>query len=393
MTPGGPPGRRILANLHCEDEWAGGRRTLGKAALSTAAAAGTLLRAFAREGDRLWLPAPVDPGRMAAVPGLPVPEIETGPLAALPPAGAVLTWGATSTVILSEAKDLGGGALSREAGEGWGGGPLHDLLWHLPPPPPEVASAVHHRGFCLRVAESLGFALPGARMVASLADLETLLAAPGAPRSWVVKAPLSAAGRDRYVGREGVCLDDPAARRAVAGLFRRFGRLLFEPWMERTDDFGCAALLLPDGELRVVSFHRQLVDRRGQFLGIELAASFAGLEGLSEEERGRMETALSGVAEALREAGYHGPFGIDAWQYRSANGSLVLHPLGEINARMTFGLVARALVDRLREPLELAGTVRLRFGREVPRGAGVVALLHPGGEPPMAAWIEPAGAA
>ncbi|HSN86858.1 MAG TPA: hypothetical protein VL025_08875, partial [Thermoanaerobaculia bacterium] len=96
MTADAPPARRILGNLFCEDEWAGGRRTPARAALSTAAAAGTLLRAFAREGDRLWLPAPVDPGRMAEVPGLVVPEVETGPLAGLVGVGEVLVWGATA---------------------------------------------------------------------------------------------------------------------------------------------------------------------------------------------------------------------------------------------------------------------------------------------------------
>jgi hypothetical protein len=389
LTADGTQERWILGNLFCEDEWAVGRRTLPRSALSTAAGAGTLLRVFAQPGDRLWLPAPVDPGRMAEVPGLPKVEIAAWPLAALPPVETLLAWGETPEV-----------AACREGPQAWGGAfvPLHELLWHLPPPAPAVAATVHHRAFCLRVAEGLGFALPGARMVETLADLESLLAGSEAPRSWVVKAPLSAAGRDRHIGRDGMGLGDPAARRGVEGLFRRFGPLLFEPWMERTDDFGCTAILLPDGGLRVTGFHRQLVDRRGQFVGIELGACFKslGFAGLTEEERSRMETAISGVASALREVGYRGPFGIDAWRYLEPDGSPVFHPIGEINARMTFGLVARALVDRLREPLGLTGSVRLRFGREVPSAPGVVPLLLPGGEvgqPPLAAWIEPAGAA
>ena len=48
------------------------------------------------------------------------------------------------------------------------------------------------------------------------------------------------------------------------------------------------------------------------------------------------------IAEALRQAGYLGPFGIDAWHWRRPDGTVVFHPLGEINARMTFGLVEHA---------------------------------------------------
>jgi hypothetical protein len=234
--------------------------------------------------------------------------------------------------------------------------PLHDLLWTVPTAPPSVAAAVHHRAFILRI----GFALPGARMVESIADLE------GVQGRWVIKAPLSASGRDRYIHREG-----EKDRSRITRLFERHGPLLFEPWMERTEDFGVAALLLPS-ETRVVSFHRLRVDRRGQFTGIDLMAGVPP-EPLAE--------AVDAVARALRTAGYLGPFGIDAWRYRRPDGSIAWNPLGEINARMTFGLVARALAERL----GLAG-VRLTFGREIPDGA--IPLLLPGRDGSGAAWLS-----
>jgi hypothetical protein len=321
---------------------------------------------------------------MVDVEGLPRPILETGPLKALPPADPILAWGETPKVSLSR---RGGGALSREAGEGRGGGPLHYRLWTLEPPRPEAAAAVHHRAFCLHLAESLNLALPGARLVESLPDLDRLLAAPGAPRAWVVKAPLSAAGRDRYVERNGPDLTDPAGRRAIAGLFARLGNLLFEPWMDRTADFGCSVLLGGDGAFEVVSFHAQAVDRRGQFAGIELGSQFQGFAGLDGEEEDRMRTAIEGTARALAAAGYRGPFGIDAWRYRTGEGT-TFHPLGEINARLTFGLVARALVDRLREPLGLApkDRVRLAFGRALPETG--LPLVTPGRDGGLAIWLE-----
>jgi hypothetical protein len=196
-------------------------------------------------------------------------------------------------------------------------------------------------------------------MVASLGELDGIL--PSFPSAWVVKAPLSASGRSRYIERKGPLLSDPKSRRTVERLFETHGPLLFEPWMERTADFGCSALLTESG-LRIVGFHRQVVDIKGQFAGIELPAKMP--EGMGE--------VVEGVGQALRRAGYVGPFGIDAWSYGNT-----FNPLGEINARMTFGLVAWALAERL--GIE---RLRLRFGAEAP--AGAIPLLA--GSP--SAWIE-----
>ena len=326
--------RAILANLLCEDELA--RRTPSRETLQTVSGLATLLRVFAREGDRIWTPAPVDPERVLPVPGLPI--LESGPIE---PADELLAWCETpqATALRKQrtiASDL----------------PLHEMLWHLPVPSPAIVAKVHHRAFHLQVAEELGCALPGARMVAGLSDLE------GVPGPWVVKAPYSASGRARYIHREASLLSNPKSRRTVERLFELHGPLLFEPWMERTADFGCSALLT-ESELRIVGFHRQMVDIKGQFAGIELPAEVP-------------EMPVEGIAEALRREGYVGPFGIDAWSYKNA-----FNPLGEINARMTFGLVAWALAERLG-----IDRLRLRFGTEAPSGA--IRLLA--GSP--SAWIE-----
>src|SRR5947209_13181048 len=325
------PGRRILANLLWEDDLARRRTTPSRAVLATVSGLATLLRAFAQEGDHLWTPAPVDPERVLEAPGLPRPILESGPLHELPPVDEVLAWGATSA----------------------------------------IAAAVHHRAFCLQVAEDLGCALPGAQMLESLAGLDRVLSSSRAPRSWVVKAPLSASGRERYIERMGPEISSPRSRRTVEHLFERHGPLLFEPWMDRTADFGVAALLTESG-LRIVGIHGQRVDAKGQFAGIDLQPV------LSEAERDRLLETVEAVAAALRRAGYAGPFGIDAWRNRQDGGEEILHPLGEINARMTFGLVAWTLAGRVE------GAVRLLFGRDLPEAhpesAKVLPLLAPGGQ-------------
>lgn len=316
--------RRILGNLLGEDDLAGRRGTPPRSVLDKAARMATLLRIFAREGDRLWLPVPLEEG-LPEIPGLPTPVLETGPLRDLPSAAEVLAWCETPEAAAHRVQLRA--PVSRDA-------PLHELLWKLPIPSPAVVARVHDRAFCLQVARDLGCALPGARMVESMPDLDD------APPGWVVKASLSAAGRDRCIERSD--FSDPKARRTVERLFERHGPLLFEPWMDRTADYGVSALLTSE-ETRIVGVHRQRVDRKGQFSGIDLESP------IPPEIRDRLtETALA-VGGALRREGYAGPFGIDAWEYLS-NGATVLHPLGEINARMTFGLVAWAWSERLGRP-------------------------------------------
>jgi hypothetical protein len=308
--------RRILANLLCENELAGRRASPPRAVLETVARMAPLLRVFAREGDRLWSPAPG-------------PDLESDPLRALPPADEVLAWCETSSALEHR------GGPRRPAAIDWDA-PLHDLVWQLPTPSPDVVAAVHHRAFHLQVAQSIGCALPGARMVESLPELDRLLRE--APPAWVLKAPLSASGRSRFIEKSGSALTDPKARRTVERLFDHHGPLLFEPWMDRTEDFGVSALLGP--ELKIVGIHGQKIDRKGQFVEIDLHPA------ISPQDRNRLLETTEAVAESLRNAGYVGPFGIDAWGYRTATGT-VLNPLGEINARMTFGLVAWARRGRL----------------------------------------------
>jgi hypothetical protein len=89
---GAPIGGRIVGNLDCEASFAGrpGVRPRVEKAIS---ALGTLLRAFAAGDDVLWVPHLVCFERMAEVPGLPQPCLESGHLEGMPPAGRVIAWG------------------------------------------------------------------------------------------------------------------------------------------------------------------------------------------------------------------------------------------------------------------------------------------------------------
>jgi hypothetical protein len=321
----------------------------------------TALRAFADDGDRLWTPEPVDAARMANVPGLPLPILETGPLDRLEPVAHTLPWAETSA----------------------------------------AAARANHRGLALEAASSIGCALPGARLISSVADLLEHLArggaAAGSEERWVVKAPYSAAGRLRVLGRGGK--PEPGVLRRVADLLDLFGPVLFEPWMEVLEEIGCAARSGGEGTV-MLGLHRVEMAPSGAFRRITVPPDPLSPPWLPGGERLAMARAVEAAATALGKAGYSGPFGVDAWKYRDPAVGPRLHPIGEVNARMTFGLVARALVERLRKAgaIDPEAPASLCAGREANHGRGgsagavvKIPLLHGAPGDSVALWIESGG--
>jgi hypothetical protein len=83
-----------------------------------------------------------------------------------------------------------------------------------------------------------------------------------------------------------------------------------------------------------------LVDARGGFVGIDLA-----VPELEASERDQLALAVAAAGSLLADHGYAGPFAIDAFAYRDG-GMRKFQPLCEINARFSFGWIARALQQR-----------------------------------------------
>jgi hypothetical protein len=205
--------------------------------------------------------------------------------------------------------------------------PRADLRWADPGP---IARAANDRRLALAVAP-----LAGARELRSLAELDAHAAA--TPGSWVCKAPWTAAGRDRAFG------DGPPRgelRAHVARLFARAGALVYEPWLDRVVDVGTCAHVDAAGVVTAAAPHQLRVDASGRFRGIALAAP-----ALAPGEADALAAAVVRAGAALTELGYAGPFTVDAFAYRDAAhpGARRLRALCEINARYSFGAVARAL--------------------------------------------------
>lgn len=302
---------RLLANLDCEARWSG--VALPRAVLDRISLVGTLFAACAPDGEHdLWLPSAVAPGRLLAAPAWTPPRVHTGA-----PAGV-------------------------------------DLAWADPD-----ARAVNDRSATLALATELGVALPGARTVASLADIDA--AATDAP--WICKARWTAAGRDRVRG-----LGAPAGeqRSALARLLQRHGPLVMEPWLDRTADFGVCGVA---GDDLVLPPHQLRSDARGGFVGIELAPVPAGI---ADE----LTIIARHAARHLAARAYRGPFSVDAFTYRTPAGER-LHPLCELNARHTFGWIAHHLARRM-------AIRRLGFDAAPP---GATLLIAPAADR-VTAWVS-----
>ena len=301
----------VHANLDCEARWAG--VTLPQAVARRISALGALLAAVAPGPCELWTPAPIDPARLV---GIPVRALHVGT-----PPRADLAWAAAD------------------------------------------ARAANDRRFALAVATRLGVALPGARVVTSIAELDHPLDHAG---PWVGKAPWTAAGRDRHRGAGGPPVGE--ARAHVTKLLARFGALVVEPWCDRIADAGQCATVEPGGAVTVEPAHGLLVDARGGFVGIDRTTT-----GLLADELAQLARVTHAVGEALAAIAYRGRFAIDAFAYRDpATGDRRFHPLCEINARHTFGWIAHAL-----------GVARLGFS-PLPPGARV--LIAPTADDPVTAW-------
>jgi hypothetical protein len=235
-----------------------------------------------------------------------------------------------------------------------------DLAWADP-----NAKAANDRRLALEVATTLAVALPNAGTIHSLEELD---AAADTVGRWVCKAPWTSAGRDRTQG-QGAASGE--TRVYLTRLLERFGALVFEPWMDRMFDLGVCAVIDDTGRVTAQEPHTLLCDLRGGFLGIDLAPP-----PLTTSEHALLSRTVIGTGEALAQRGYRGPFTIDAFVYSGSDGARNLHPLCEINARYSFGHVARALAARF-------GTGVLGFGPPPPDATIFVA---PAADDPFTAW-------
>ncbi len=196
-----------------------------------------------------------------------------------------------------------------------------------PAPPVEVLRAVNDRAF----AASLGPTLPSQAFVRTEAELDAHLRdGEEIAGGFLLKKRWLMAGRGhRRIGR---ALDE-ADRRFARAALREDGGLLVEPFVAIALEAAIHGWLAEDGALAIGAPCVQVVDARRAFVEARKAT-----DELGEDEVGALRAAAARAGDALRAAGYFGPFGVDAFRYRSARGVPVFRAMSEVNARMTMAL-------------------------------------------------------
>jgi hypothetical protein len=191
-----------------------------------------------------------------------------------------------------------------------------------PHPAASVLRRVNHRLF----AHQAGGGLPLQRYFTERAPLEELLRA--AERPWLLKRPLAFAGRGqmRFYG--------PISEKQWSWLEVSLAQdgLIVEPLVTPTLEVSLHGFVWQTGRFELGRVCVQEVSERGVFRGVRLA-----LPGeLDSAECSCLFQKAERVAGLLHEAGYFGPYGIDAYRYRLADAHGFC-ALGEINARYTMG--------------------------------------------------------
>ncbi|MCC6525703.1 MAG: hypothetical protein IT373_23845 [Polyangiaceae bacterium] len=190
-----------------------------------------------------------------------------------------------------------------------------------------VLRTVNHRGFFA----ALGQGLPGAAFVRDRAALERALAAPSPTGCFLLKRPFGFAGRGRR--RVAPAARGPDDERWLDLSLASGEGLQVEPFVERAGDFGLHAFLARSGALAVGAPTVQETSATGAWLATRRAAPGE----LGDAEQAALARAVTEAAAALAAAGYFGPFGVDAFRYRTASGALAWNPRCELNARYSMG--------------------------------------------------------
>lgn len=205
-----------------------------------------------------------------------------------------------------------------------------------PPAAPSAAilAAVNSRAFCA----ALGQTLPGARYVRSMDELQAVVAAPSPSGAWLLKRDFAFAGRERR--RVDACGLDTSTAGFAQRSFARGEGLQVEPLVARTDDLAQHGYLRRDGTLLIGPPMRQHCDARGVWQrSAELTT-----DQRDDGDLAALALSVYEVGRALGQAGYFGPFGVDAYHYRDATGTLQLQARSELNARFSMGY-PRALLE------------------------------------------------
>jgi hypothetical protein len=196
-----------------------------------------------------------------------------------------------------------------------------------PHPTVEVLRRVNSRAF----SASLGQTLPGASFVTTIDAARTLLAAtPPVGVGWRLKRNFGMTGRGQRIVAGAPDASDLAF--LAAGLAE--GGVQIEPNLSIERELSIHGMIDVGGEPALGAVVRQLCDARGAWLATERITPETQYD---REITAAVRAEAQRVSRALVAAGYHGPFGVDSYVYRSESGTLDIQLRSEINARYSMG--------------------------------------------------------
>lgn len=171
----------------------------------------------------------------------------------------------------------------------------------------------------------------------------------------VAKEALGLAGQNAIRFLEPQLLD--AQRQWLARAVQDGREVVIEPWLERELDFSIQLEMEPR-HLKLFGYTGLLNDRKGQFranwaagnhgrrVPAEVTALLNHVPDIARRLQSLYAEMFAQLESELREIGFIGPVGIDAFVYRTAEGSCRLKPMVEINPRYTMGRLTLELMKR-----------------------------------------------
>jgi len=192
-----------------------------------------------------------------------------------------------------------------------------------PHPPAVVFRLVASRAF----SASLGHTMPKAAFVTRMGEAREILRGDPSPGTgWRVKRAFGMAGR----GHRVVDRDPRDQDVAFLARFIEEGGAQIEPDVRVVREYALHGVVSRDGSHRLGELTAQRTDAAGAWLATELApeAPTEVVEAIAAE--------ATRAARALASAGYFGPFGVDAFTYRSGD-RVAFRARSEINARYSMG--------------------------------------------------------
>lgn len=184
----------------------------------------------------------------------------------------------------------------------------------------EILRRVNSRQF----SAALGSGPPGTCFVTSETELTRVLQD---GHDWLLRTVHGFAGRGRLFTRAG---EEDAALRFARAALARDGGLEAAPRVRPELELALHGFVDASGAITLGTPTLSHVDAQGQWR----RSSVAGPRELTRAEAGQLESAAAETAEALHQAGYFGPFGIDAFRYRGRLGPGFC-ARSEVNARYT----------------------------------------------------------